>query len=456
MRLAEINDRSVSVRGQEHLRFDSESFDVSAFSPYAGLLERLCAQPAESFNDCHLDGRPGAVLRSTVELATRRRIGAFFTGSRLRQTVFGGRWPLPTNTTFLDPACGAGDLLVASAATLPLHGDARETVSMWGSVLRGVDRVPQFVRAARARLYLYACQRTNTRPPCAPTELAALLPHITVGDGVALLKSQASQYTGCLLLNPPFGTSPAPSSYRLGTGSVSRAALFTVDALNSLAEGGRMVALLPDVLRGGSNYRTWRHWVSQQCAYLQIQTLCRFDAWTDVDVFGMQVVKAPTANAAGVWPGTDGAAGRPSIKDGFSVAVGAVVPHRDPEIGPLRRYIYARIVPLDGELSRYPEARRCLGPAFTPPFVVVRRTSTPESKVRLRATVVMGNQPVAVENHLIVLTPKDGSVDTCRLAAAYLRSAEAADWVNSRIRCRHVTTAVLKDLPWDAHANVFD
>ena len=45
-----------------------------------------------------------------------------------------------------------------------------------------------------------------------------------------------------------------------------------------------------------------------------------------------------------------------------------------------------------------------------PPFVVVNRTSSPRDRLRATATIIKGTEPVAVENHLIILSPKKGGL----------------------------------------------
>ena len=61
---------------------------------------------------------------------------------------------------------------------------------------------------------------------------------------------------------------------------------------------------------------------------------------------------------------------------------------------------------------------------------------------------MLGTDPVAVENHLIVLLPKNGDVQTCRELVHRLRFAKTDAWLDSRLRCRHLTTGALAEMPW--------
>jgi hypothetical protein len=60
---------------------------------------------------------------------------------------------------------------------------------------------------------------------------------------------------------------------------------------------------------------------------------------------------------------------------------------------------------------------------------------------------VDGPKPLAVENHLLVLRPLDGRVETCQELAAWLAEDEVQSVLDARIRCRHLTTAALREVP---------
>lgn len=67
--------------------------------------------------------------------------------------------------------------------------------------------------------------------------------------------------------------------------------------------------------------------------------------------------------------------------------------------------------------------------------------------MRVLATLVALDGPVAVENHLIVLKPKDGRYSTCRWLLKALKSPAVTEWLDIRIRCRHLTVGALGEVP---------
>ena len=146
------------------------SADVSAmqpFSTYVGSIEQLVGTVLSSgFDGLHiqttraLDGEPGEALRESIDLYTRRSIGAFFSGSDLSDALVNTLTrPIDDVSRILDPACGSGDLLLACSRRLPIAGNLSETLKAWGQQLFGLDLYPEFIRAARARLVLAAALR---------------------------------------------------------------------------------------------------------------------------------------------------------------------------------------------------------------------------------------------------------------------------------------------------------
>ena len=137
-----------------------------------------------------------------------------------------------------------------------------------------------------------------------------------------------------------------------------------------------------------------------------------------------------------------------TVGDKFIVSVGAVVPHRDKKKGPEFAYLHAGNTQAWSEIQRIAEKRKFDRRTFTPPFVVVRRTSRPGDNHRAVATLVLGSRQVAVENHLLVLSPRRGGVALCRALVKLLRSSETTEFLNGTMRCRHLTTASVSSLPW--------
>jgi hypothetical protein len=110
-------------------------------------------------------------------------------------------------------------------------------------------------------------------------------------------------------------------------------------------------------------------------------------------------------------------------------------------------YIHARAIPAWGRVRRIGEQRRFKGSLFKPPFVAIRRTSRPEDRYRATCTLVTGVRLVAVENHLIVCCANDRTTKTCRQLLKLMKRKETNDWLNARIRCRHLTVSAIKELP---------
>jgi hypothetical protein len=83
-----------------------------------------------------------------------------------------------------------------------------------------------------------------------------------------------------------------------------------------------------------------------------------------------------------------------------------------------------------------------------PPFVAIRRTSSPSDTFRAAGTLVIGKQMIAAENHLIIARPKSGSIDDCRKLLRMLRNPDTNNFLNQRIRCRHLTVSAVREIPW--------
>jgi hypothetical protein len=136
------------------------------------------------------------------------------------------------------------------------------------------------------------------------------------------------------------------------------------------------------------------------------------------------------------------------VGDRFDVHVGPVVPHRDSHAGPWHPYIWPKRLPTSGSFDPAGRSRRFAGRTFDPPFVAIRRTSRPEQAGRASGVIVVGDRPVAVENHLIVVLPKDGAASSCVKLVKVLDSQDSRDWLNRRIRTRHLTVVAISELPW--------
>lgn len=215
--------------------------------------------------------------------------------------------------------------------------------------------------------------------------------------------------------------------------------------------GTTIVAILPDVLRTGSRYTKWRKTIEKCAKIEEIELLGRFDALTDVNIFICRLVIEETTikDRPSWWTSKANFNHSPQkIGDYFEVRVGPVVPHRHPFEGFSYPYIHAHQLPSWKSVEAISEYRNFSGTTFLPPFVVVRRTSRPDDKYRAVGTIITGDTPVAVENHLIVLKPRSNALADCFRLLAVLQRNETNDWLNERICCRHLTVAALRELPW--------
>ena len=392
-----------------------------------------------------LDGEPGDVLRRAEECRTLRQQGAYFTGSGMATTV-ANSLAVTANSrqTYFDPTCGAGDLLLAIAKRLPVRETLEDTITTWGERLGGFDVSPEFVSAARARLVLLAAERCGIRPDEVGIDFPRAFPRIVEADFLA--HSKAASQANVVVMNPPFGYASAPDGCTWARGRVNAAATFVEKAIRDSRKGTRIMAILPDVLRAGTRYKRWRDEIAALGSIHRERPLGIFDRWADVDVYLLDYRVRRAQTAAHV--ASPAPARRAGVGSRFAVHVGPVVPHRHAEAGPRAPYIHARSLPPWGECTAITENRRFSGRLYRPPFVAVRRTSRPDDKKRAVASVVLSNEPVAVENHLLVLLPNDGTVSACRQLVARLQSGKTDDWINRRLRCRHLTIAVLADMPW--------
>jgi len=149
---------------------------MEEFAPYVRQLGQLVRSPLESGEhlgrdsiDGALDGGPSAYLgRSGSQLELRAR-GVFFTGSGLAQRVVES---IPSKviikSVIIDPACGAGDVLLACAGRFAMGEGLAETLSGWGTRLCGFDV------EATANRRLRACVSTALPIPTTDTSRCEL------------------------------------------------------------------------------------------------------------------------------------------------------------------------------------------------------------------------------------------------------------------------------------------
>ena len=395
-----------------------------------------------------LNGQASLELRQVIPLKTRRRVGAFFTGSNLAARLISRCTKLDAHSIIHDPSMGMGDLLLATARKLPLGRTLKETLKRWGRQLTGTDIHPEFVEGAKTRLVILAQQRHGLNS-LGVTSINGFFPGIRVADGLAQHKlfEQATHLT----LNPPFVLTDAPEGCKWAGGRITAAAMFVVTALERAKPGTELVAILPDVLRSGSFTEHWRKRVEELAVVRLVEPYGIFDESADVDVFILRVkLRAKNSDAKSVaWTSASGKTGK-TVGDFFDVHVGRVVPHRDPKKGKWHPYIHARSVPTWEIMREFKQSRRHQGKVYKPPFVVIRRTSRPGHPYRAAATVIVGEKAVAVENHLIVCEPKKNKTQAmCKRLMRKLKTKAINMCLDNRIRCRHLTVSSISELPWN-------
>ncbi len=424
--------------------------DITALGPYDAYVDEVeevarallaRGRPTDKAVAA-LDGAPSAALSALVPLATRRALGAFFTSGDVRDVSF--RSLLPTtrrDRRALDPACGAGDLLLSWTDTLPAGTDLESTLRRWGPLISGGDIAPSFVRLTRARLVLAAAKRV---PRLAPTTIALedAFPGVRVSNAYERLSRELPRWT---LMNPPFGRVAISTSTTWTSGSVSEAAILVERFLHGAAPGQSLVAVLPDVLRTGSTLGRWRALVESMATVSAIRPIGQFNRHADIDVFVARFRRANATKVAEWWP-TPKLEGRP-LSEVASIRVGPLVPFRHEEQGAAVPYVHPQNLPLYGTAKVPSELRRFAGPLVDPPFIAVRRTSRPGDRPRAKAVVIDGQEPVAVENHLLVITPVSGTLQACKRLAASLVAEEASRWLDARLRGRHLTVTAMGELP---------
>ena len=393
-----------------------------------------------------LDGEPGHILRREMEWSQLRKQGAFFTSARIAMRLANTVNP-DHGLVHFDPTCGAGDLLLAVARRLPLAATLNETLDHWGQCLVGCDISRDFVRLAKARLVLLAARRCRVHPSEENIVASSMFPKIVESDYLSL-PSRIIKGADVVIMNPPFGYTRAPEGCEWTQGRICAAAMFAERAVRDSRPGTQIGAILPEVLRSGSRYERWRNVIGSLGLIRHKRPLGLFDRWTDVDVFLLDFLRTVERRGKGEVTIKTGAREFGGIGKRFAVHVGPVVPHRHKKVGPAVCYIHARSVPAWGEWRQIREKRKFSGRLIDPPFVVVRRTSRPDDGKRAVATVVLGESAVAVENHLIVLVPQDGTIHACRELMKRLKSPRTDQWLNKRLRCRHLTTRVLAEMPW--------
>ena len=206
------------------------------------------------------NGLAKSELYLRVPVAIRRKTGTFFTDehtARIAARFLQSK--IEAGGIICDPACGAGDLLLACTDYLPIERNYRQTLSSWEKQLFGYDLQENFVQASRLRLALKCLVKSRSKIKAGHT-LENFFTKITTRDGL-IQNSELSRVDG-VIMNPPFCLWNV-SNLDWTSGSVNSSAVFVTTILQQLTAGARLVAILPDVLRSGSRYSKWRKKITE-------------------------------------------------------------------------------------------------------------------------------------------------------------------------------------------------
>lgn len=388
-----------------------------------------------------VEGEADIAVEKLVPYETRSEQGIFFTADDITTKLVNLlSAEIAAEKTFFDPSCGAGNLLLGIAKTYPIKKTLDRTIEYWGRKFGGCDLHDSFVVAAKLRLIALAAIRHGL-PSISESQLSVFLACFDSFYTCDYLERNIGGEFDCVIANPPFGHVLASDQNKWSSGKTQLAAVFVDKVLTTGKLGQKLVAILPDVLRSGSRYERWRAKLEKETNNGLVDLHGRFSKSVDVDVFILSLVKQYSSLAREIqWiPLAIDEADSVTVGDLFVVRVGPVVPHRLDEGEEAFPFLCAKNAPAFG-VAFPKETIKFSGTKFVPPFVVVRRTSNPCDKNRLITTLVKGAEPVAVENHLIVMKPLKGGVASCLRLIRALKDPRVTSRLNDVIRCRHLTT----------------
>lgn len=391
-----------------------------------------------------MNGHATDFVYSTLSLADRRKHGIFFSGPAWAKKILSGqkmaRWQ-----RFIDPSVGVGDLLIEVCNYLPLEGSPSKTIEDWAGRLVAIDLRKSFLDIAWLRIQALAVHRHSVEKNQTSDFVFRGLPkNFIVGDALTI-DLNLRQYD-CVVMNPPYQRIIAPTKSIVGKGKRSAAALHLEHVILQAPPGVGVFALVPDVLRSGSSYERFRREFREIADVSSFDPFGAFGIQADIDVAILAATtKAPTCeNQVVKMESTQDK----KVGDFFDVSVGPVVPHRTPITGKMYGYLTAKNAVVGKDISLPEEFASYACRVEKGPFVIVRRTSSPSDRKRARSTLVTYSKELLVENHLLILKPKDKKVSTCRALLRVLNDQSTDMWLNKFIRCRHLTVGSLKQLPW--------
>ena len=439
----------MSLAKLEHEERMTKKNPIAAFSEYANEIQDILNSithssptiPTSRIKNI-LNGKTTRALKSLVALEYRKNNGIFFTGSQLSKKVADRiKSLLIDGAKVIDPACGAGNLLLFCLYHLPKKATLVETIEYWSNKIYGYDLYEEFVLTARLRFLLHAIHLFPNEK-ISYNQIANFFHNIEVKDSLTVKDLNGKH--GCVVVNPPFGYAKPLEKCKWANGKIQLAGLFMEKIITNAPEGQQIVSILPDVLRSGTRYEKWRKFVCENSKFIEIEPCGRFDSDTDVDVFILHLIKSQTPIGLSFKKYEKNSK---TLSNYFDICVGPVVPHRDPETGPNCKYLHVKNSPTGKVVKQIREIKKYPGRIFKAPLLTIHRTSSPSDKQRCKVTVINTKGCIAIENHLIVLKPKDNNLKTCLQFQDLLSSNKTTQWLNMEIRCRHLTVASVKHIP---------
>jgi hypothetical protein len=391
-----------------------------------------------------MNGHATDFVYNTLSLSDRRKHGIFFSGPSWAHKILSGQ-ELAKWQRFIDPSVGVGDLLIEVCKSLPLKDSANQTLEDWAERLVAIDLRKSFLDITWMRIQAFAVHRHNIeKGQACNLTFKALPPNFIVGD--ALSTNLELRQHDCVVMNPPYQRIPAPSHSFVGKGKRSAAALHLEHVLLHAPAGVGLFALIPDVLRSGSSYEKFRKELDARTVISSFAPFGAFGTQADIDV-AILVATSKNLGERNEEP-EQNIPNEKCVGDFFDVSVGPVVPHRTPTTGQIYGYLTAKNAVVGSEISSPKEFATYSCRLEKGPFVVVRRTSSPSDRKRARSTLVTAKEELLVENHLLILKPKNKKIALCRTLLRVLNDQNTDAWLNNHIRCRHLTVGALKKLPW--------
>jgi hypothetical protein len=381
-----------------------------------------------------INGLASEELRNLVSLKDRRASGAFFTDRDLGLAVLKSyKLTFDKIVSFYDPACGASNLLI----TVKNYYSKELCKKQIQLNVSGTDIHKEFVEASKLRLAI--CDLINN--DC----INDYSKRILIADG--LKANKFYQEATHIVTNPPFNLIDSPSEIDWASGKVSAAALFISTIVKNVNPGTQIIAILPDVLRSGSRYEKWRAHISRHCNISGIKLLGQFDNYADIDVFSVLLKKKIdlSVDPSSAW--SEQIIIKSKVSDQFNVSVGPVVDNRDLHIGVERPYLISKGLEGWTEVNKVKLTRRHRGKTIQSPFVVIKRISRFGDKHRAIATLITIPIPIYVDNHLIILQPKEGGIKACKKLLKLLKNEATDNWIDNQIRCRHLTVKIVSNIP---------